>query len=82
MPGGGQGEAVRVPQPDSTLLVLSVGAEDELMPSLLALTDAIPTGAGQVPVNRFRVDALTLRAERRCCLPGLSEQAASLSRVA
>ena len=53
-----------------------------LMPSLLALTDAIPTGAGQVPVNRARVDALTLRVERRCCLPGLLEQGASLSRVA
>jgi threonine dehydrogenase-like Zn-dependent dehydrogenase len=41
---GGQGEAVRVSQADGTLVVLSVGADDELMPSLLTLTDVMGTG--------------------------------------
>ena len=41
---GGQGEAVRVPQADGTLVVLPVGADDELMPSLLALSDVMATG--------------------------------------
>jgi threonine dehydrogenase-like Zn-dependent dehydrogenase len=41
---GGQGEAVRVPQADGTLVVLPVGPDDELMPSLLALSDVMATG--------------------------------------
>ena len=41
---GGQGEAVRVPQADGTLIVLPVGADDALMPSLLTLTDVMGTG--------------------------------------
>jgi threonine dehydrogenase-like Zn-dependent dehydrogenase len=41
---GGQGEAVRVPQGDGTLVVLPVDAEDSLMPSLLTLTDVMCTG--------------------------------------
>jgi threonine dehydrogenase-like Zn-dependent dehydrogenase len=41
---GGQGEAVRVPQADGTLVVLPVGPEDALMPSLLTLTDVMGTG--------------------------------------
>ena len=41
---GGQGEAVRVPQADGTLVVLPVGADDELMPSLLTLSDVMATG--------------------------------------
>jgi threonine dehydrogenase-like Zn-dependent dehydrogenase len=41
---GGQGEAVRVPQADGTLVVLPVGADDGLMPSLLALSDVMSTG--------------------------------------
>jgi threonine dehydrogenase-like Zn-dependent dehydrogenase len=41
---GGQGEAVRVPQADGTLVVLPVGADNELMPSLLTLTDVMATG--------------------------------------
>ena len=41
---GGQGEAVRVPQADGTLVVLPVGPDDELMPSLLTLTDVMATG--------------------------------------
>jgi threonine dehydrogenase-like Zn-dependent dehydrogenase len=41
---GGQGEAVRVPQADGTVVRLSVGREDALMPSLLTLTDVMATG--------------------------------------
>jgi hypothetical protein len=41
---GGQGEAVRVPQAEGTLVVLPVGADDALMPSLLTLTDVMGTG--------------------------------------
>ena len=41
---GGQGEAVRVPQADATLVVLPVDADDALMPSLLTLSDVMGTG--------------------------------------
>src|SRR6478672_6081916 len=41
---GGQGEAVRVPQADGTLVALPVGPDDELMPSLLTLADVMSTG--------------------------------------
>jgi threonine dehydrogenase-like Zn-dependent dehydrogenase len=41
---GGQGEAVRVPQADGTLVVLSVEKDDALMPSLLTLSDVMATG--------------------------------------
>jgi threonine dehydrogenase-like Zn-dependent dehydrogenase len=41
---GGQGEAVRVPQADGTLVSLPVGADDALKPSLLTLTDVMGTG--------------------------------------
>jgi threonine dehydrogenase-like Zn-dependent dehydrogenase len=41
---GGQGEAVRVPQADGTLVPLPVGEDDELMPSLLTLSDVMATG--------------------------------------
>ena len=41
---GAQAEAVRVPQADGTLVVLPVGADDELMPSLLTLSDVMGTG--------------------------------------
>ena len=41
---GGQGEAVRVPQADGTLVVLPVGADDARMPSLLTLSDVMGTG--------------------------------------
>jgi threonine dehydrogenase-like Zn-dependent dehydrogenase len=41
---GGQGEAVRVPQADGTLVTLSVGRDDALMPSLLTLSDVMGTG--------------------------------------
>lgn len=41
---GGQGEAVRVPQADGTLVVLRVDRDDALMPSLLTLSDVMGTG--------------------------------------
>jgi threonine dehydrogenase-like Zn-dependent dehydrogenase len=41
---GGQGEAVRVPQADGTLVVLPVGEDDAFMPSLLTLSDVMGTG--------------------------------------
>ena len=41
---GGQGEAVRVPQADGTLVVLPVDEDNELMPSLLTLSDVMGTG--------------------------------------
>ena len=41
---GGQGEAVRVPQAQGTLVKLPVGEDSALLPSLLALSDVFPTG--------------------------------------
>ena len=41
---GGQGEAVRVPQADGTLVPLPVGKDDTLMASLLTLADVMGTG--------------------------------------
>jgi threonine dehydrogenase-like Zn-dependent dehydrogenase len=41
---GGQGEAVRVPQADGTLVKLPVGEDAALLPSLLTLSDVFPTG--------------------------------------
>jgi threonine dehydrogenase-like Zn-dependent dehydrogenase len=41
---GGQGEAVRVPQADGTLVALPVDRDDALMPSLLTLSDVMGTG--------------------------------------
>jgi threonine dehydrogenase-like Zn-dependent dehydrogenase len=41
---GGQGEAVRVPQADGTLVKLPVGPDDDLMPGLLTLSDVMGTG--------------------------------------
>src|SRR5436190_2051176 len=41
---GAQAEAVHVPQADGTLVVLPVGADDALMPSLLTLSDVMGTG--------------------------------------
>lgn len=41
---GGQGEAVRVPFADGTLVPLPVGEDDALMPSLLTLSDVMGTG--------------------------------------
>jgi threonine dehydrogenase-like Zn-dependent dehydrogenase len=41
---GGQGEAVRVPLADGTLVALPIGPDHALMPSLLTLSDAMGTG--------------------------------------
>lgn len=41
---GGQGEAVRVPQADGTLVKLPVGEDSALMPGLLSLSDVMGTG--------------------------------------
>lgn len=41
---GGQGEAVRVPLADGTLVVLPSGVDDALLPSLLTLADVMATG--------------------------------------
>ena len=43
-PDGGQGEAVRVPQADGTLVKLPVAPDSALLPSLLTLTDVFCTG--------------------------------------
>ncbi len=42
--GGGQAEAIRVPQADGTLVKLPVGPDNELMPGLLTLSDVMGTG--------------------------------------
>ena len=42
--GGGQAEAVRIPQAEGTLFVMPVGEDDALMPSLLTLSDVMGTG--------------------------------------
>jgi threonine dehydrogenase-like Zn-dependent dehydrogenase len=41
---GAQAEALRVPQADGTLVVLPIGADDALMPSLVTLSDVMGTG--------------------------------------
>ena len=41
---GGQGEAVRVPQADGTLVTLPVGEDSALLPALLTLSDVFCTG--------------------------------------
>ena len=41
---GCQAELVRVPQADGTLMVVPQGADEALLPSLLALSDVFPTG--------------------------------------
>ncbi|MET7312233.1 zinc-binding dehydrogenase [Streptomyces sp. NPDC005134] len=41
---GGQGEAVRVPQADGTLVKLPVDADSAMLPSLLTLSDVMGTG--------------------------------------
>jgi threonine dehydrogenase-like Zn-dependent dehydrogenase len=51
---GGQGEAVRVPQADGTLVVLPVERDDALMPSLLTLSDVMGTGHHAALAARVR----------------------------
>jgi threonine dehydrogenase-like Zn-dependent dehydrogenase len=54
---GGQGEAVRVPQADGTLVKLPVGEDDTLMPSLLTLSDVMGTGHHAAVAARVAPDA-------------------------
>jgi threonine dehydrogenase-like Zn-dependent dehydrogenase len=49
---GAQSEAVRVPQADGTLYVLSSGEDEALMPSLLTLSDVMGTGHHAAVVAR------------------------------
>jgi threonine dehydrogenase-like Zn-dependent dehydrogenase len=51
---GGQGEAVRVPLADGTLVALPVGEDDALMPSLLTLSDVMGTGHHAALAARVR----------------------------
>ena len=51
---GGQGEAVRVPQADGTLVVLPVDEDDALMPSLLTLTDVMAPATTRRSAPRSR----------------------------
>ena len=51
---GGQGEAVRIPQADGTLVVLPVAADHALMPSLLTLSDVMGTGHHAALAARVR----------------------------
>jgi hypothetical protein len=51
---GGQGEAVRVPLADGTLVALPVGADHALMPSLLTLSDVMGTGHHAARAARVR----------------------------
>jgi len=51
---GGQGEALRVPQADGTLVPLPVGPDHALMPSLLTLSDVMGTGHHAARCARVR----------------------------
>jgi threonine dehydrogenase-like Zn-dependent dehydrogenase len=55
--GGGQAEAIRVPQADGTLVVLPVAEDSELLPSLLTLADVY--GTGYHAAKRARVESGT-----------------------
>src|SRR3989442_9691949 len=49
---GAQAEAGRVPQAHGTLVLLPVGADDALMPSLLTLSDVMGTGHHAAPAAK------------------------------
>jgi len=51
---GGQGEAVRAPQADGTLVALPVGRDDALLSSLLTLSDVMGTGHHAALAARVR----------------------------
>jgi threonine dehydrogenase-like Zn-dependent dehydrogenase len=51
---GGQGEAVRVPLADGTLVTLPVGPDHAIMPSLLTLSDVMGTGHHAARCARVR----------------------------
>ncbi|GAB2454660.1 threonine dehydrogenase-like Zn-dependent dehydrogenase [Conyzicola lurida] len=54
--GGGQAEAIRVPQADGTLVVLPVAEDSELLPSLLTLADVYGTGFHAAKQARITAD--------------------------
>jgi threonine dehydrogenase-like Zn-dependent dehydrogenase len=51
---GAQAEAMRIPYADGTLYPLNVGEDDELMPSLLTLSDVMGTGHHAAVTARVR----------------------------
>ena len=51
---GGQGEAVRIPQADGTVVKLPVSRDNALMPSLLTLSDVMSTGHHAALAARVR----------------------------
>ena len=69
---GGQGEAVRVPFADGTLVRLPVRRDDALMPSLLTLTDVIGDGAPRRTRREGRAGK-DRRGRRRRRGPGSAE---------
>ena len=69
---GGQGEAVRVPQAQGTLVKLPVGEDDALLPSLLTLSDVFPTG---------HHCAVTAGVSRRTTVTVIGDGAVGLSAV-
>ena len=84
---GGQGEAVRVPQADGTLVALPVDEDDELMPSLLTLSDVMATGhhaalcARVGPGRAWRSSATAPSASAACSRHGDSARSRSSSSV-
>jgi hypothetical protein len=66
---GGQGEGVRVPQADGTLVVLSVGEDDALLPSLLTLSDVMGTGHHAAVAAKVAPRQLGCCRWRRCRWP-------------
>jgi threonine dehydrogenase-like Zn-dependent dehydrogenase len=69
---GGQGEAVRVPQAQGTLVKLPVGEDDALLASLLTLSDVFPTG---------HHCAVTARVSPRTTVTVIGDGAVGLSAV-
>lgn len=56
--GGGQAEALRIPQADGTLYPIDVDQDDALMPSLLTLSDVMGTGHHAALTARVRPGAV------------------------
>jgi threonine dehydrogenase-like Zn-dependent dehydrogenase len=69
---GGQGEAVRVPLADGTLVKLPVGEDSALMPSLLTLSDVMGTG---------HHGAVSARVKRGCRAAVIGDGAVGLCAV-
>jgi threonine dehydrogenase-like Zn-dependent dehydrogenase len=69
---GGQGEAVRVPQAQGTLVKLPVGEDSDLLPSLLTLSDVLCTGHHA---------AVTARVNPRTTVTVIGDGAVGLSAV-